>query len=203
MADTKLQEWISAHLVTDEMLWKGAWGRQVEFVRDALCYLVASGLSPDDEDDYKKFLAIPDVISTHRSKSIELPVYELSRPDLGIRFILRNNFYNWKLSVLSEMPIIADFSGLFHTTPPVEPKYTGNELSPVYFEGFPDDLIFGYYESSDKLRWSAEIQGDHNLYTAIFLTMRAIGAVKPFVWLTEASHDAEIKERQKKREAKK
>lgn len=194
MSDSKLQQWISKQ-VDDEMLWKGAFGRQVGFVRDAIVPLFTWGLDYDDSED------VPNVISTHRSKSIVLPVYELTRKDLGIRLILRDNFYNWKLSVISEKPVIADFTGLFHTTPPVDPDYTGNPLNPVYFEGFPKDLIFGYYEPSDKKKWSAQIRGENDLYTTIFLMLRSFGVVKPFEWNTRASHQRQLEEEKERRSA--
>lgn len=182
----KLQEWISAQIVADEMLWKGAWGHQVAFARDTITQLVGVGL------DWWEHENIPDVISTHRSKSIILPVYEFSRPDIGLRLIARNNFYNWKLSVISGKPIEANFDGLFYTTPPVDPKYTGNELAPCYFEGFPEDLIFGYYAPSNKRKWSAEIGGDYPFYTTIFLIMRSLGCIKPSEWNTEATHRKQL-----------
>lgn len=184
--ESKLQRWISEQVVGDEMLWKGAFGRQVGFIRDVLIPLAAWGL------EYEDVAGVPAVISTHRSKSIVLPVVELSRPDLGLRMVVRENFYNWKLSVVSERPVEADFSGLFHTTPPVDPSYTGDPLSPVYFEGFPEDLVFGYYGTGDKRRWSAEVHGDCRLYTAVFLVMRSLGAVRPLEWHTRESHRKEL-----------
>jgi hypothetical protein len=184
--DSKLQAWVSKHVVANEMLWKGAWGAQIQFVRDQLLYLVAVGLH------YEDIAAISDVISTHSSKSIQLPVYELRRDDIGLRFILRGNFHDWKLSVISERPIVADFSGLFYTTPPVAPDYTGNELADCYFEGFPKDLIFGYYEPSNKKRWSACIGDEYGVYTTIFLIMRSLGVIGPCVWHTKESHRAAL-----------
>jgi hypothetical protein len=184
--DSKLQRWVSKQIVADEMLWKGAWGEQIQFVRDRLLYLMASGLHFEDIAD------IPDVIATHRSKSIDLPVYELRRDDIGLRLILRGNFYDWKLSVISERPIVADFAGLFHMTPPVAPDYTGDELHPVYFEGFPRDLIFGYYEPSDKKRWSACLGGEYTVYMTVFLILRSLGVIKPCTWHTPESHRAKL-----------
>jgi hypothetical protein len=122
------------------------------------------------------------VISTHRSKSITLPVYNLQHPTLNLQLILRNNFYDWKMSVISQTPIVADFSGLFYTTPPLDPKYTGDSLSPVYFEGFPSDLVFPYYSQTDGTQWSAEISTDQELWTSVFLIMRSLEAVKPLEW---------------------
>jgi len=192
-----LQEWFNAQRAEtpDEMYYKEASGSQVMFVRDQLSYLVASGLVYEEARDICR------VISTHTSKSVKLPVYQLSRPDLGLRLILRGNFHDWKLSVISEKPITADFAGLFHTTPPVEPDYTGNELAGVYFEGFPRELVFGYYEASDKLRWSAAIGGQFALWTTVFLIMRASGALGPKEWTTRATHQAQLDEDSRRNKA--
>lgn len=183
---TSLQQWIEGNPVRDEMLWKGAFGQQVMFIRDNIVPVFGTGLNYDQMRDAVS------VISTHRSKSIELPVYQLERPDRDLRVVLRNNFYNWKMSVLSGTPIQANFDGLFHTTPPIEPDYTGDELHPVYFEGFPRDLIFSYFAESDRRRWSAEIQSDEALWTSVFLMMRSLGDVKPLVWHTKESHRKEL-----------
>lgn len=166
-----LQEWISAQLV-DEMLWKGAFGHQMQFIRDTLQSLVSAGLSWHQRKDAQ----VARVISTHTSKSICLPVVELARPDLGVRFIVRDNFHNWKLTVLSEKPIEADFGPLFFTKPPPEPDYTGDHLHSVYFEGFPHDLVRGYW-SQNKREWSAELYSDYSLWTVVHMCMRALGAL--------------------------
>lgn len=173
-----IQDWINENVAGDGMLWKGAFGEQMVFLRDVLPYLICKDL------DYEDRVDLPKVISTHHSKSIVLPVVEYNRKDLGLRMIVRDNFYNWKLSVISEKPIEIDFSSIFYTTPPVDPDYTGNPLRSVYFEGFPNDLIFGYY-SENKSRWSAEIHGDHNLYMVVFLIMQSFGVIKPLVWATD------------------
>lgn len=190
----KLQSWINAHLVDDEMRWKGAFGHQMSFIRDRLVPLMGEGLIWQEQE------AIVDVISTHRSKSIILPVVEVTRQDLGLRFTMRDNFHNWKLSVRSEKPIEADFAGLFHTTPPLDKKYTGDALASVYFEGFPEDRIYRYYEEN-KREFSAEIDGDNALWTTVYLIMRAIGAVQPLKWHTEATHREEMDARSAREKA--
>lgn len=186
MTPVPLQDWFMANRAKDEMLWKGAAEDQIMFVRDKLQGLLGAGMAYED----RKQMAM--VISTHRSKSIALPVYRLHNPLCGLTVVLRENFYNWKLSVISEKPIIADFSPLFYTTSPVEPDYTGSCLHPVYFEGFPGDLIFGYYAESDKKKWSAEIGGDFALWTTLFMIMSSLGALKPRTWHTRESHRAEL-----------
>jgi hypothetical protein len=184
MPGVPLQQWVDKHPVRDEMLWKGGAEGQIAFVRDSLLPVFASGLTFDHYEDYKKMVT---VIGSHTSKSIKLPVFQLARPDQDLTIVLRDNFMGWKMSVMSETPIEADFSGLFHTTPPVEPDYTGDPLWHGYFEGFPEDRIFGYYTESDKKKWSAEIQHDEELYTAVFLMMRSLGQVKPLAWSTRSN----------------
>lgn len=204
-----LQKWMSEQTIDDDMLWKGAWGKQAIWVRDSLKYLVARGMTQEEYNlkgfELRTEPCMVNVISTHTSKSIVLPVYEFERLDsltrsdgIDLKLVLRNNFYDWKLSVLSSRPIDADFSGLFHTSPPIAPEYTGNELSPVYFEGFPPELVFGYYETTDKRRWSAAIGSNESLYTTIFLIMRALGQIEPHAWHTETTHRAALADKNKK-----
>src|ERR1017187_6984741 len=105
---SKLQKWISEHIAADEMLWKGAFGGQVSFLRGPLCYVAAAGLKKLEDVE-----GVPDVAGEHRSKSITLPVVRYDRPDLGLSLIVRGNFHDWRLSVISERPVEADFTGLF------------------------------------------------------------------------------------------
>jgi hypothetical protein len=166
---------------------------QVHFVRDTIATLVWSGVlydnRPSEPPPRSDCRETAWVIGEHRSKSVRLPVYSLERPDLGIRFVLRDNFHDWKLSVASELPIESDlFPYLFHASPPIEPEYTGNEFSSVYFEGFPEELVFGYH-ATDQRRWSASL-GAQALWTVVLICMRTVGAVKPKQWHTQASFRA-------------
>lgn len=167
------------------MFWKGAADQQHETWRD-LCGLIGSGLS------YRKAMACLSVVSTHRSKSIVLPVVQYDRSDIGLILTMRDNFYNVKLSVQSERPIgyAEELACLFRTTPPVCPEYTGDPLHSVYFEGLPNGLVFGYY-SADPRKWSAELN-QASLRTVMFLIMRSLGQIKPMVWHTPESHRAEL-----------
>ncbi len=185
---TPLQAWFNEQRerADDDLIYKGASGAQIMWVRDELSALLFAGVPYE----YRQTRVW--VISEHSSKSVPLPVYSIERPDIGLQVVLRNNFHDWKLSVLSLTPVVCDFSGLFHTTPPIEPKYTGNELAPVYFEGFPPELIFGYYEATDKKHWSAAIGGKETLWATLFLMMRSLGHVKPARWHTRESHAAEL-----------
>jgi hypothetical protein len=173
-----LQTWFMANKPNADLLWKDGLTEQVIFVRDPLAGLFAAGREYKDWRENTAF-----VISTHRSKSVVLPVYLLKRP--GLQLILRYNFHNWKMSVISEKPIQCfENTALFYTTPPIDPEYTGDHLADVYFEGFPKDLIFGYYSPSDKKQFSAELDGNHQVWTVVYQMVLELGFVKPPRWST-------------------
>lgn len=163
-----LQIWFKEHM-------RDTSEQQIIFVRDNLCYLISSGMQ--GTIDEKK--SIVTVISEHMSRSVQLPVYHFDRSDIGLEIVLRNNFYNWKLSVISDFPIVADFDGLFYTTP--DPNNTDNCLSPVCFEGFPRHLVFGYY-SENNFKWSAELYNDEAVWTTLFLILKSRKQIKPIQW---------------------
>lgn len=170
----RLKDWVAANFIEDKMFWKFDAESQFKFIYQ-LSDLVTRSFS---YEDYLK-TSSPMVISSHRSKSIILPVYQIHHPE--ITFTLRNNFHDWKLSVESKNPIVANFEGLFYTSPPIDPSYTGEPLDPVYFEGFPEDLVFRYY-SKNNTKFSASIADDYRLYTVIFLCLQSVGIIKPFQW---------------------
>lgn len=174
-ARSRLRDWASQNVPEENKLWRDAALDQVRFF-DRLTSLIASGLPYEQHDN------IAEVIGTHRSKSITLPVVQWTRPDLGLTLTARDNFYNFKLSVSCDRPIdVPQFAALFHTTPPPDPAYTGDPLHPVYFEGFPSVLVYGYQASNNRV-WSAEINGSHAMWTAVFLCMRSLGAIGDQTW---------------------
>jgi len=88
-----LQEWINANNPGDEMYWKWPWWDQVAFMRDILPRVFARS--------YEEYKDLPKVIGTHRSKSIECPVYFFDLPHAGLKVWARYNFYDWNVSVES------------------------------------------------------------------------------------------------------
>ena len=79
-----LLHWMRKQEIDDKMLYKNAAIKQECFIRDQICMRLLHTHSF--------------VISTHRSKSIVLPVYAFTMEN-GIKVICRENFYGWKLSV--------------------------------------------------------------------------------------------------------
>lgn len=143
----KLQAWFMENRVKDEMLYKGGAEDQILFMRDQPYYL------------FKDRLEETCAVGTHRSKSIDLPVYQLSFTD-GTVLTLRGNFHDWKVSVESPIDLYFPtslFSGEGKTI-----------ISTIYCEGFTDDQVFGPYSESQR-RFTVSINNTQEVYTFFFL----------------------------------
>ena len=150
--------WIRVNEPDENLIYAKGLGDQVCFVRDILCQLLRS--------TYEEWRDNPPlVISTHYSKSVKLPVFQINLEKYGIEMVLRYNFYDWKISVKSDKPLDFDYMGLFN------PK---EEIASVYCEGFPKDKVYGSYEQSHS-QFTIEIGSHYDLYTFIFLLKNYLG----------------------------
>jgi hypothetical protein len=146
--------WIRVNDPDPRLIYAERLGEQICFVRDRLCRV----LFPNSQD----FLANPPtVISTHFSKSLKLPVYQIDLKKYGVEIVLRNNFYDWKVSVKSDAPLDFDTMGLFDPT---------CYVTSIYCEGFPEEKVYGSY-SADNSKFTVEIRSDYDLYTFMYLLM--------------------------------
>jgi hypothetical protein len=146
-----LQEWLQNNQPKDEMYWKGSAQDQFYFMR----YAVIGAFPLKDKPDLENFRANLCVISTHTSKSITLPVYEILWN--GFRFILRGNFHDWKVSIDSPIPIFINFSkfGLFNPE---------QKIHYVYCEGFQGEWVYGPYAGNPK-QFTIELRNnEHEVY---------------------------------------
>lgn len=151
--------WIRVNEPKETLIYRKAQGEQVCFVRDVISdRLVFADKGWDEHDE-------PMVISHHYSKSVKLPVFQITRKDLGIEFVLRCNIYDWKISVKSEKPLNFDFMGLF------DPKEVVNRYC---CEGFPEDKIYGSYEQNNS-EFTIEIGSEYNVYAFFFLLRKYLG----------------------------
>lgn len=150
--------WIRVNEPDENSIYAKRLGDQVCFVRDRLCQLLRS--------TYEEWRDNPPlVISTHYSKSVKLPVFQINLEKYGIEMVLRYNFYDWKISVKSDKPLDFDYMGLFNPT---------EEISYLYCEGFPRDKVYGSYEQSHS-QFTIEIGSHYDLYTFIFLLKNYLG----------------------------
>jgi len=144
-----LQEWICNNPPGEDMMWKGSWSNQVCFVRDEIPKFLSS--------DCNSYTTIRDnitVISTHMSKSIVLPVYCIKAN--GDKFIMRNNFYDWKVSVETHNIHDIDFQKLGVI------NNTSKQIHSVYCEGFKSEWMYKPY-NKDKWKYTVEIYDNFNL----------------------------------------
>lgn len=153
--------WVRVNEPDENLIYKKGLGDQVCFVRDTLHSLLMS--------TYDEWLNNPPmVISTHHSKSVKLPVYQINLKKYGIEMILRYNFYDWKVSIKSERPLNFDHMGLFDPT---------KCISHLCCEGFPRDKVYGSYLQSHT-QFTIELSSHYDLYTYIFLLKNYLGIKK-------------------------
>ena len=163
-----LHDWWMAHQHAPALIYHKAAATQIMFMRDRFPHLFKDcwnsppyssscrGTIEQYEQEREDKLNQVKVISTHTSKSCLLPVYEFTIPNL--RLTMRDNFYNWKVSVEGHKPFAINHFQLFSP---------GTKHRPVYFEGFPEDRCFGSYTENPS-RFSVEIGGEMEVYTFLW-----------------------------------
>ena len=153
-----LTAWIRVNEPDRNLIFGNKLREQVCFVRDELFPLVIK-----DQKEMRENPVM--VISTHVSKSVKLPVYQINLKDYGIEIVLRYNFFNWIISVNSEKALDFDFMNIFNS---------GEEISYVYCEGFPREKVYGSYEN-DHSKFTFKIIDDRDLYVFFFLMKKYLG----------------------------
>lgn len=146
--DAHLQSWFMENRPKEEMRYKEAAERQIMFVRDDIRYL------------FKDDVYCVEVISTHTSKSVKLPVYHLVLNN-GFEVIMRGNFHNWVISIISPFPIELPNEIL-------NSEYN-EQIEHVYCEGFQKDWVFNPYPTNRR-KFTVQISSqDHVLWAFFFL----------------------------------
>jgi hypothetical protein len=175
-------KWLAEHHETDLLyVSRNARGEvslsQVHFVRDRLAGVFWADLPYDQRpaspprNDCKETAY---VIGQHTSKSVRLPVYSLERPDLGLQIVLRDNMYDWNVSVVSETPIATDLRGFklsYSDEKERERHANSGYWDYCFFQGFPDELQFGPYSENPR-KFSLCINSDYEMYTFLWLITR-------------------------------
>lgn len=152
-----LAEWIVSNTPKDEMIYKNAAQDQCEFIANTIRPLIFLNIDPKECKAH--------VIGTHKIKSIRLPVVEFWIP--GLRFVMRDNFYNWKVSVQCDKPIDIDPDKLF------DPN-DERSISDVYCEGFELWDVFGTY-AANKQRFTVELYKNEDLIEFCTRVLRSFG----------------------------
>lgn len=172
----ELQDWIHINIPNEKLIYADAALHQALFMRDTISQLVFKTYKIYCEhpiqvigiytSDFAKLCQSCEkgedcgvhVVSTHHSKSVTLPVYQILSVE-GIEYILRYNFYNWMISVNSPFEIDIDFKGLFDLD---------NNISKCYCEGFPTGTVYTCY-NENKSRFTIELTHVYQVYTFFWL----------------------------------
>ena len=147
----QLKEWIKENPVGVNMGWREAANNQFRFVREiwSVFYIREHNIGNGITDPDKAIC----VVGSHTSKSIKLPVYHLMW--FGVEITMRANFYNWKVSVKSDRPIL--ISKGFHLFD------RANKESLCYCEGFTEEQLFGSYDENNQ-QFTVSINDKYDLY---------------------------------------
>jgi hypothetical protein len=148
-----LQDWAIAHQPDEKMFFKDGYWHQIIFVRDIVPCIFAKTHRGQETVQYGT-----KVISTHTSKSIRLPVYQVELED-RTTFTMRDNFNDWKVSVSSPREVKADFLDLF------DPNMS---IDSCYCEGFPENLVYGPY-AKNKREFTIALSSNYQLYTFFWI----------------------------------
>lgn len=146
-----------AKMPDDDLIYRNAGLDQVLFARDVLPGAIYRSNAERGENPAR-------VIGEHRSKSVLLPVYYFRAP-YGVEYVLRENFYFWNVSVLSERMV---------PTYGLETLFNLRLTDYCFFEGFPHEWKFGPYVD-DPRRFSFYTPGNHRLWTALYLIRVGLG----------------------------
>lgn len=166
----ELREWLGEHTPNDNLIYKEGYWHQAMFVRDTIAGLLMAGERCDEETGLERYQSLIKVVSSHRSKSVLLPVYRINWH--GIEFTMRDNFHGWWVSVNSEYPLDMDFEEIFY-----DPK----EGSHVHPEGFPSECIYGPYSESNQ-QFTVEFGSQYSIWFFFYKIKRFV-LQREFEWL--------------------
>jgi len=100
-----LQDWFNENMPEEDLIYGKGMKGQVIWVRDSLAWMIYRSLAENHPEPEKGWRSIVSVSSTHRSKSVVLPVYRFCCADTVIK--IRGNFHDW--CVRYSGPKVAEF----------------------------------------------------------------------------------------------
>jgi hypothetical protein len=150
---TNLQIWINNHPTGSEMLWKKAGESQLSFIRDTIPIFFSR-----DSSEYQN--CKQNVVRTHHSKSIELPVVRMEFQN-GVTLEVNSNFHTWDLTM--ELPQAVLIPEKYYKE---LCSFNPMELDPVYFR---NKTIHPHYKDSDKQKFSLVFSSNYEVYAFLNL----------------------------------
>jgi hypothetical protein len=148
----KLQDWANEHEPSETLVYKSGYWPMICFVRDVIAPLVSTS--------YEDCKGKVQVLSTHRSKSVLLPVFSFGIPEAD--FEMRYNFHDWNLSVDSLIEV-GDYA-----------RWFDDAHGYCFFQGMSKQ--FGRY-AQDARRFSICVTTNYELHAFFFLLNKQFGIV--------------------------
>lgn len=165
--------WSAGRLPPDDALWREAYHRQLTFVRHDLPRAWRAAPPAEVHDTIL-------VVGEHLERRIELPVYQVDLPTVGVVALLRSDFHRWTVAISATRPVRVATSGLF------DPSIGAPPWSRV---GMPAAWHFGAY-NLDHARFTAVVATDLQLYALMHMVARRT-VEGPLAGLAEGSVELE------------
>jgi hypothetical protein len=135
-----------------DALWRDAYHRQMSFV---LHDLPRAWRSAPTVEVLDTILAV----GFHRAKGIDLPIYQIDLPTLGITAMLRGDLHRWTVAVKREHATPIDSAGLFDQERVAQPWES---------VGIDTGWRFGSY-AANPARFTAIVTTDFQVYTLLHM----------------------------------
>lgn len=144
----ELLEYMRENEISKELIFRGSAIDQMCFIRDTLCRSLLCNTTCW-------------VVSTHNSKSIQLPVYEFEFN--GVTVTMRENFYGWVVSLSSSKPVTIDKDLIYYDN---DEEIEG--IHPCYCEGFEEDWAYSSYTDCCH-ECTFRVDDNYRLWTLMYL----------------------------------
>ena len=139
------------------------------FLRDSIIPMIYSEVIEANEDKpfdklQEEINSRYEIVGTHYSKSIELPVLRLRYK--GVEIVFRYNFYDYEVTVISESDLNLP-KGLFNP-----------EETSFYYQGFPAEYMLKTNYATSHKKFSVSITSSEYLfYTFMFVLKNEIDRI--------------------------
>lgn len=147
-----LLTWSRANEPDKNLIYERGFWDQVLFIRDNI-----NSIFYETYDEYMSNPVL--VINTHVSKSVKLPVYEINVEKYGLKILLVNDFYEWSVSVISDIPLNIDVKGLFDIN---------KKIYSAYCKGFKEENVLDSFKEN-KQQFTFQTSDNYKLYTLLYL----------------------------------
>ncbi len=169
-----LVEWMGVNQPDKKLIYKDGQPKQIDFVMNVLPEVFARSYREFDGMRMKDVR----VCGEHHSKSVPLPVFWINWGN--IRLIMRNNFYDWKVTVFTvhNIPGLKDIDWR-------DIVYEGitEPVKHVYCEGFKKEDVhppLSEYGDNYTEAFTVAISNDYKLYTFLWILRNL---VEPLHWV--------------------